>query len=126
MPKTSELDAQAKSHELTDLYVGSTRAAFLLSLFIGSLILLDGKALLRIWLGERFLASYSLLLVLTAGYVAVMAQLPSVTLISPKGGISYWAGGRSQRVRRTFCSAPAGRASTAFWGWRWGLRLQCW
>ena len=85
MPRMSELDAQARTTELEDFFVRSTKMTSLVSLFIGALVLLDGKSLLRLWLGERFVSSFSLLLVLTAGYVLALAQLPSVSLMFARG-----------------------------------------
>jgi O-antigen/teichoic acid export membrane protein len=84
-PRMSEFDGQAKMAELKELFFRSTKMTALVSFFIASLVLLDGKSLLRLWLGERFVSSYALLLVLTTGYTLAMAQLPSASLMYARG-----------------------------------------
>jgi O-antigen/teichoic acid export membrane protein len=85
MPRMSELDGQSKAAELRQLFLQSTRVSALISFFIGSLLLLDGQTLLYLWLGDRFLSSYPILLTLTAGYVATLAQFPSNIIVYAKG-----------------------------------------
>jgi O-antigen/teichoic acid export membrane protein len=85
MPRMSELDSQGHAAELEDFFVRSTKMTSLVSFFLGALVLLDGKSLLHLWLGERFVSSFGLLLVLTAGYVLALAQMPSVSLMFAKG-----------------------------------------
>lgn len=81
VPRMSELDGQGKVHELQQIFLRGTRAAALLSIWIGALFILDGKLILRLWVGDRFVGSYNLLMVLTAGYVVTLAQYPSNVLI---------------------------------------------
>jgi O-antigen/teichoic acid export membrane protein len=114
MPRMTELDGQSKPGELRDFFLRSTRGTALLSLFIGSLLLLDGKSLLRLWLGGRFVPSYTLLLVLTAGYVVAMSQLPSVSLMFAKGQhrlLGWW----------TIGEGAANLILSIFWARRYGL-----
>jgi O-antigen/teichoic acid export membrane protein len=85
MPRMSEIDSQGRPADLKEFFVRTTKMTSLISLFIGSLVLLDGKSLLRLWLGEHFVSSYGLLLVLTVGYVLTLAQTPSVSLMFAKG-----------------------------------------
>ena len=59
-----------------------TFAASLLALYIASILVFDGRLLLRLWVGERFLTSYPLLLILTAGYLAAFAQQSCVIAIA--------------------------------------------
>ena len=63
--------------ELTEFFLSSTKYMTLISTFIASLFLLEGKSLIRIWVGPAFLTSYPLLLILAAGYVVSFAQFPS-------------------------------------------------
>ena len=55
----------------------ATRFTSLLSLFIGSMLILNGQQFIALWVGERFLPSYQLLVILVAGYVLMLAQTPS-------------------------------------------------
>jgi O-antigen/teichoic acid export membrane protein len=81
VPRMSEIEGSGKWEELQQIFLRGTRAAVLLSLLIGSIFLLDGRGILRLWVGERFVGTYPLLLVLTAGYVVTLAQYPSNVLI---------------------------------------------
>ena len=85
MPRMSELDGQTKQDELRATFFEATKAATILSLFIGSIALLDGKWLFRFWLGERFTSAYGLLMILCAGYLVAMSQWPSIQLILAMG-----------------------------------------
>ena len=85
MPRMSELDGQTKQDELRATFFEATKAATILSLFIGSIAFLDGKMLFQLWLGERFTSAYGLLMVLCAGYLVAMSQWPSVQLILAMG-----------------------------------------
>ena len=85
MPRMTELHGQGRTVELEEFFVRSIKMTSLVSLFLGALVLLDGKSLLRLWLGERFVSSFDLLLVLTVGYVLALAQMPSVSLMFARG-----------------------------------------
>src|SRR5580658_946300 len=85
MPRMSEFDGQGRTDDLEAFFVRSSKMTTLISFFMGSLVLLDGKSLLRLWLGERFVSSFGLLLMLTVGYVLALAQMPSVSLLFAKG-----------------------------------------
>jgi O-antigen/teichoic acid export membrane protein len=114
MPRMSELDGQGRTAELEDFFVRSTKMTSLVSLFIGALVLLDGKSLLRLWLGERFVSSFDLLLVLTAGYVLALAQAPSVSLMFARGRhrlLGCW----------TLGEGAANLLLSIFWARRFGL-----
>ncbi len=85
VPRMSEMEGQANRLELRRLFLRATRAATLLSMFIGSMFILDGQSLLGVWLGARFRGTYTLLLVLTIGYMAMLAQFPSNVVIYALG-----------------------------------------
>jgi O-antigen/teichoic acid export membrane protein len=72
--RMSELDGQARHEDLREYFLRATRIAALFALFIASILVFDGRLLLRLWVGERFLSSYPLLLILTAGQFAALAQ----------------------------------------------------
>ena len=76
LPKMSELDGQSNEREMQTIFLLGTKATTLISLFIGSILFLNGKSLLRLWLGERFVESYGILMALTAAYVGAMALWP--------------------------------------------------
>lgn len=65
------------SGDLTEFFISSSKYMTLISAFIASLFLFEGKALIQLWVGPAFLGSYRILLILTAGYVGSFAQFPS-------------------------------------------------
>jgi O-antigen/teichoic acid export membrane protein len=74
MGRMTELDGQARQKDLQEYFLRSTRITALLAVFIASTLVFDGRLLLRLWVGERFLSSYPLLVVLTVGYLVTIAQ----------------------------------------------------
>ena len=114
MPRMSELEGQAKHSELRQLFLQGTKAVALISLSIGSLILVSGKSLLSLWLGERFVESYPLLLVLTAGYVVALGQWPSRDVLYAKGRhrpLGCW----------TLAEGGANLLLSVYWARKYGL-----
>jgi O-antigen/teichoic acid export membrane protein len=74
MGRMSELDGQARHKDLQEYFLRATRISALFALYIASILVFDGRLILRLWVGERFLSSYPLLLILTVGYLVVLAQ----------------------------------------------------
>jgi O-antigen/teichoic acid export membrane protein len=81
MGRMSELDGQARHEDLQEYFLRATRISALLALFIASILAFDGRLLLRLWVGERFLSSYPPLLILVTGYLAALAQQSCVLAI---------------------------------------------
>jgi membrane protein EpsK len=93
MGKMSELDGCAKHKELQEYFLRSNRLSALLSVFIGSMLIFDGRLLLNLWVGKRFLSSYTLLVVLAAGYMVALAQQPCGIVIAVRdrlGPVALW------------------------------------
>ena len=57
MPAISQLDAQQREGEIRQLFLRATRITALISLLVGIEFILNGKGLLRFWLGEASPAS---------------------------------------------------------------------
>jgi O-antigen/teichoic acid export membrane protein len=91
MGRMSELDGQARHKDLQEYFLRATRISALLAVFIGSTLILDGRLLLRLWVGERFLSSYPLLLILTAGYFAALAQTACGIAIAARDRLRHMA-----------------------------------
>ena len=88
MGKMSELDGQAKEFELRQLFVAATKITALLSVYLASLLYLDGRLLLRLWIHEdptTTATTFALVCVLTAGYVVALAQHTTLVVISARG-----------------------------------------
>jgi O-antigen/teichoic acid export membrane protein len=94
MPAISQLDAQQREGEISQLFLRATRITALISLLVGVEFILNGKGLLRFWLGESFSSVFPLLVVMTAGYVINFSQSPAVVLLIAKGrhkDLGWWS-----------------------------------
>jgi O-antigen/teichoic acid export membrane protein len=81
----SALDGQAREQDLQRLFLRSSKLTALLGMLGGVLLLLHGKAVLRLWVGKSFESSYVLLVILTIGYIVTLGQLPSQTILYARG-----------------------------------------
>ncbi len=85
MTTMSALDGESRQKELQEVFLLSTKITALVSFFLGSLLLLNGKFLIRVWVGPAYLSAYAPLMVLLLGHVTSMAQSPSVNLLLASG-----------------------------------------
>jgi O-antigen/teichoic acid export membrane protein len=81
----TELDGGHRDDDSRELLLKSTRLLALLSVLGGTLLLVDGRALLRIWVGRELVAAYPLLAVLAAGYTINLALHPLLLTVIAKG-----------------------------------------
>jgi O-antigen/teichoic acid export membrane protein len=77
----TEFDGREDPVGQRHFFLRSTRVCALLSLFMGVLFVVDGKAFLRLWVGPELSFSYSILMVLLVGYVLALAQYPSLLIL---------------------------------------------
>ncbi len=83
LPRISQLESQGRHQEIRRLFLSMTRLPALVSLAIGSILVLHGRSVLLLWVGARYVSSYSILVLLTVGAVASTAQLGTLhTLIA--------------------------------------------
>lgn len=85
LPRMSQLDGQARYREMQDLFLQMTRLSALASLAIGSIIVLHGRSLLLLWVGQKYVSSYSILVLLVVGAVASSAQLGTLSTLIAMG-----------------------------------------
>ena len=85
LPQLSQLDSQSRDEEIRQLFLRLTRLCAVVSLFIGSMLVLHGKSLLLLWVGSRYVSSYPILILLTIGAVASTAQLGTLHTLLAKG-----------------------------------------
>ena len=85
LPRISELDGQGRQEEIRQLFLRMTRLSALASLSIAALLLLHGRTLLLLWVGPRFISSYPILVLLTVGAVASLAQFGTAPLLIALG-----------------------------------------
>jgi O-antigen/teichoic acid export membrane protein len=81
----SNIEGQGRDEDLKQLFFRSTRWTTLLCLLTGSLLCLNGRALLTLWVGRGYAASYTVLVVLCVARVAAVLQSPSMSLLLARG-----------------------------------------
>ena len=81
----SNLEGQKRDEDLKQLFYRSTRWTTLLCILTGSLLCLNGKVLLTLWVGQVYAASYTVLVVLCVARVAAVLQSPSMSLLLARG-----------------------------------------
>jgi len=85
LPRMSQLDGQGRDDEIRQLLLQMTRLSALVSLAIGSMLVLHGRSLLLLWVGARYVSSYPILVVLIVGAVVSSAQLGTLHALIAKG-----------------------------------------
>jgi O-antigen/teichoic acid export membrane protein len=96
MPAMSALDAQGREAALRSLLVRATKLTAIFSLLVAGLLWLNGRALIALWVGERFVGSYAIALVLVVGYAVALAQSPGVVFLQARGRhqiVGWWTVG---------------------------------
>ncbi|MCI0351938.1 MAG: oligosaccharide flippase family protein, partial [Acidobacteriales bacterium] len=114
LPTMSELEGRSKSEELRALFLRSTRVTALVSLSIGCMLYLNGKSLLRFWVGEQFVGSYPILMTLTMAYVIALMQSPSMPALYARGRhnvVGWW----------TLAEGIANVLLSIYWAQQYGL-----
>jgi O-antigen/teichoic acid export membrane protein len=110
----SEHAGRRDKDALATSFLRATRLCLLLSLLLSLLLLVNGAALIRMWVGPRYSSSYPLMLVLLAGYFLMLGQQPSVDLLLAQGRHQlrgWWNLGEG----------AANLALSVYWGMRYGL-----
>jgi O-antigen/teichoic acid export membrane protein len=90
----TELDGANQKKELRELLLRSTRLLGLLSIVGGGLLLVNGKALLRIWVGTDLVSAYSIVAVLAIGYTINLVLHPTLLIVIAKGvhgPLGWWS-----------------------------------
>jgi O-antigen/teichoic acid export membrane protein len=90
----TELDGGHRQEELQELLLRSARFLALLSILGGVLLIVDGGALLRLWVGNGFASAYPLVAVLAFGYMINLAQHPMLLIVIAKGRhgpLGWWS-----------------------------------
>lgn len=113
----SELEGQGRQKELRHMLIASTRFSMLLSFLLGSLLVFDGRSMLRLWLGNSgtdLNISYRVMVILTGCYVAANAQMPAWTIL--------YARARHQLLAWVvLCDGAINLGLSIYWAHRYGL-----
>jgi|SRR5579859_8130 len=90
----TELDGAGRQKELQRLLLRWSRFLALLSILGGVLLIADGKALLRLWVGTDLTSAYPIVAILAFGYMINLAQHPMLLIIIAKGQhgpLGWWS-----------------------------------
>lgn len=114
LPVMSELDGRRQHQELRQFFLRATKLTALVTLLIGSILVLDAREVLRVWVGEPFVSTYPLVVILLIGYVFELAQRPSATVLVAAGHqrpLGSW----------TLAEGLANLGLSIYWGHKYGL-----
>ena len=83
--RMTELDGSHRQKELRQLLLQSTRLLGLLAVLGGVLLVIDGRRLLRLWVGDDLISAYPLVAILALGYMINLVQHPTLLVVIAKG-----------------------------------------
>jgi O-antigen/teichoic acid export membrane protein len=98
MPRMSELHGQEQRSALKELLLRAVGVTTLLTSLVAWLLLLNGEALVRLWLGPGFDMSVKLMLILLVGAVVAQIQAPGGPLLIACGrhrAYAWWTLGET-------------------------------
>jgi O-antigen/teichoic acid export membrane protein len=94
MVRLASLSGKDHRDELQSEFLRTTRFSMLLSVFVGGMLIVNGKAIIRLWLGPVYLVSYPILVVLTVAYIVTWGQVPCPLLLFARAkhhrALSWW------------------------------------
>jgi O-antigen/teichoic acid export membrane protein len=114
MTTMSALEGQRRQADLKHVFLFSTKVMTLISLFLGAMLWLYGRPLIRLWVGPQYDAAYIPLMILVLGHVISLAQSPSINLLLARGRnrpLGWW----------TLTEGAANLALSIYWAPRYGL-----
>jgi O-antigen/teichoic acid export membrane protein len=119
MSQMSEFDGARRQDEVRQVLLRSTRGMTLLSLFLSLVLILDGRLLIRCWVGNAFLASYPILVILTLGSLVVCSMEPCRLVVFAQAryhrALGWWslAEGAASVAMAVLLAGPMGLAGVA-------------
>jgi O-antigen/teichoic acid export membrane protein len=81
MPVFSKFEGQQNYDQIREKFLFVSKINTVVSIFLGGSILIYGRAFILRWMGEPYLDSYTVLLILTIGMIANTVQITSHTLL---------------------------------------------
>ena len=110
----TELEGRNGCSESRLLVIRSTRMLGLLSVLGGVLLVVDGRALLRLWIGSELELAYPVLMILAIGYTINLAMHPLLLIVIAKskhGALGAW----------TIAEGLLNIGLSVVWGRKYGL-----
>jgi O-antigen/teichoic acid export membrane protein len=114
MTTMSALDGQSRQKDLQKVFMRSTKITALLAFCIGSILMLDGKTLLSVWVGPKYVSVYIPLMVLVLGHTISIAQSPSLNILLARGQhrpMGWW----------TLAEGLVNLALSIYWAGKYGI-----
>lgn len=94
MVRLSELSGAGHEESSRREFLRFTRFSMLICFFVGGLLILDGRLVVQIWMGNGFSESYPIMVVLTVAYIVTFGQVPCQLIVFARGkhhrAISWW------------------------------------
>jgi len=94
MVRLSELSGGGHEESSRREFLRFTRFSMLICFFVGGLLILDGRLVVQIWMGNGFSDSYPIMVVLTVAYIVTFGQVPCQLIVFARGkhhrAISWW------------------------------------
>jgi len=87
----SRQDGAANYEGLRKTYFFATKMTICIASFMGFGLIAWGKAFIRVWMGPRYSDAYPVLVVLTAGLIVSVSQVPSPQLLLGMAKNKYYA-----------------------------------
>lgn len=112
--RMTELDGANREKDLRELLLRSTRFLALLSVLGGALLIIDGRSLLHLWVGNDLVSAYPIVAVLAFGYIINLSQHPTLLVAIAKGRhgpLGWWS----------IAEGIANIVLSVFWGRSHGL-----
>jgi O-antigen/teichoic acid export membrane protein len=80
-PIFSSMDALDQTENIRRLLLSGTRYLSIISVYIGTSLILYGKPFITLWIGEGYESSYYIMLILALPYIMLTSQMMSVSAV---------------------------------------------
>ncbi|MDD5680052.1 MAG: oligosaccharide flippase family protein [Candidatus Omnitrophica bacterium] len=80
-PLFSQYEARKDYHSIREKFIITTKISSYLSIMVGGILIIFGKAFIERWVGIKYIDAYSILLVLVIPMACALMQNPSIQLL---------------------------------------------
>lgn len=80
-PLFSQYEAEGDQHSIREKFIFTTKLSSYLSIMVGGILIIFGRAFIERWVGAEYLAAYPILLVLVIPIILALMQSPSIQLL---------------------------------------------
>ena len=90
-PMFSSMEARGQSKKIQNLLINGTRLSSIISVFLGTCLILYGKPFISLWVGVEYESSYYVMLILIVPYIITMSQNMSILALQGMGRPKFLA-----------------------------------